>query len=179
MSDLTDTREFGQPLILALGHPLCRDDGVGLHILRELEQVCSPFTDCLAGGQELLCRLKHLTYRPVLIILDAIDGGYPPGTAIRLVISGDDLLETLSLDTAHSHGSNLGLALALIRQSGVRLPTVVIYGVQPTNMALGDQLTPDIAQAAGFLARQLMIDRPWNNVTCLSSAVWLNRDQIT
>ena len=178
MGELLDPIEPRKPLIIGLGHPLRRDDGLGLHILGELQASCSPFTDSLTCGQEVLCWLSQLMHRPQLIILDAIDGGYPPGTVIRLVRSGDGLLDMLSLDEAHSHDSNLGLALALIRQKGVPLPAAVVYGIQPFDIGLGNGLTPCVARALNFLVKQLVSDGPWHNTKCLSDAVWLASDQI-
>lgn len=178
MTDPEDTMKPRRPLLLALGHLLCRDDRVGLHVLHELEERCRPYTDCLAVGQDLLCWLDHLICRQRLIILDALDGGYTPGTVIRLVRSGSSLLDTLLLDEAHSHGSNLGLALALARQMGEPLPIVIVYGIQPANVTLGDRLTPCVTQAASFLIKQLMMDRPWDTSVYLSDAIWPASDQI-
>ncbi|NMB13318.1 MAG: hydrogenase maturation protease [Firmicutes bacterium] len=176
MTDREDTMEPRKPLILALGHSLRGDDGLGLHILRELEEKCRPYADCLAAGQDLLGWLNHLICRPRLIIIDALDGGYPPGTVIRLVRSADSLPETLLWDETHSHGSNLGLALALARQMGGPLPTTIVYGIQPMDVTLGEGLTPCVTQAARFLFRQFISDRPWDELVCLSDAIWLAAD---
>lgn len=178
MDDLLHPRESKRPLILGLGHPLRRDDGLGLYVLCKLEARCAPFADLLACGQEVLSWLDHLINRPQLIVLDALDGGYPPGTVIRLVRAGDGLLDMLSLNQAHSHDNNLGLALALMRQRGVPLPAVIIYGIQPADVMLGNELTPCVAKAADFLVKQLVTDEPWYNSERLSDAVWLASDQI-
>lgn len=178
MGDLLDPRESRKPLVLGLGHPLRRDDGLGLYVLCKLEARCAPFADFLACGQEVLRWLDHLINRPQLMVLDALDGGYPPGTVIRLVRSGDGLLDMLSLNQAHSHDNNLGLALALTRERGMPLPAVIVYGIQPADVTLGNELTPCVAKAADFLVKQLLVDEPWYNLRCLSDAVWLASDQI-
>lgn len=178
MDELLSTIEPRKPLILGLGHPLRRDDGLGLYVLCELEARCAPFADLLACGQEVLRWLDHLINRPQLIVLDALDNGYPPGTVIRLVKSGQGLLDILSLNQAHSHDNNLGLALALIRQKGVPLPTVIVYGIQPADVTLGNGLTPCVAKAADFLVKQLLADEPWCTSEHLFDAVWLPSDQI-
>lgn len=176
ITGLPDTARPRKPLILGLGHPLRQDDGLGLHILNRLEDICSPFADCLAAGQELLGWLDHLLYRERIIVLDAIDSGYPAGTVLRLYGSADHLLRTLLIEETHSHSSNLGLALALLKYKGSP-PTVLIYGIQPEDVSLGGKLTPCVTQAASFLVKQFLYDRPWHHLY-LPDAVWLTSDQV-
>ncbi len=179
MDEPSSALEIRRPLVVGLGHPLRRDDALGLHILAELMARQISGVDFLVGGQDLLSLLEHLTCRPRLIVLDALDTGHPWGTVSRLVKPCAQLIEALSSSEIHSHSTNLNLTLALMTQRKLPLPLVTIYGIQPADVMLGHGLTPPVARAAHFLVEQILVDEPWSQGEYLPDAIWLAAEQVT
>lgn len=159
-------------LIIGLGHPLLSDDALGLHALTMLTGRPIPAVEYLVGGQDLLSWFEYLLYRPRIIILDAVDEGYLPGTVIRRARSGSQLVKALAADELHSHSTNLNLALALMQLRRLPLPTVVIYGIQPASVMPGEGLSPVVARAMHFLVERILADEPWHPEKYLSDATW-------
>ena len=70
-------------VVIGLGNPMMRDDGVGLVALRRIasEMVFEQSVDCLALPYGGLCLLEALRGREWAVILDCLVTGYgPPGT---------------------------------------------------------------------------------------------------
>ncbi len=152
-------------IVLGLGNLLCGDDGFGIHALRRLEEGtglagasldAAPeprlFPDRFTGGEvefvdggvlglNLLPLVESCTH---LLVLDAIDGGYPPGTVIELGGVKVPLYATHKL-SEHQVSFHEVLALAAFRG---RLPERLhVIGVQPADLSAGIELSAP-AQAA-------------------------------
>ncbi len=126
-------------LVLGLGNPLLRDDGIGLHVARELEK---QFADDPAvevgedywGGLRLMERM--IGYDRVIII-DAILAGGEPGT-IHL-LTPDDIPTQRS---ASVHDVNLPTALEFGRHAGASLPTasdITLIGIEAGDVQTFDE----------------------------------------
>lgn len=100
-------------LILGIGNYLMGDEGVGVHLIHELEKETLPDgVDLLDGGTAGFQLMEYLEQYPVVIMVDATLDNYPVGT-IRLIkpkfsrdfpkamstheIGLKDLIESLSL----------------------------------------------------------------------------------
>ncbi len=135
-------------LVLGLGNPLLRDDGIGLHVARELEK---QFADDPAvevgedywGGLRLMERM--IGYDRVIII-DAILTGGEPGT-IHL-LTPDDIPTQRS---ASVHDVNLPTALEFGRHAGASLPTasdITLIGIEAGDVQTFDEtLSPALKLA--------------------------------
>jgi len=130
-------------LVIGLGNPLRGDDGVGPRVVRELDRRGLPegvtALDVGTGGLDLL---RVLEGRKHVVLVDAADVGREPGQFVRfrpdqarLVFAGD----RLSL-----HHAGLGEVLALADALGRALPEMVIFGVQPAEVAWGEGLSPAV-----------------------------------
>lgn len=126
-------------LVLGLGNPLLCDDGIGLHVARELEK---QFADDPAvevgedywGGLRLMERM--IGYDRVIII-DAILAGGEPGT-IHL-LTPDDIPTQRS---ASVHDVNLPTALEFGRHAGASLPTasdITLIGIEAGDVQTFDE----------------------------------------
>lgn len=126
-------------LVLGLGNPLLCDDGIGLHVARELEK---QFADDPAvevgedywGGLRLMERM--IGYDRVIII-DAILTGGEPGT-IHL-LTPDDIPTQRS---ASVHDVNLPTALEFGRHAGASLPTasdITLIGIEAGDVQTFDE----------------------------------------
>jgi hydrogenase maturation protease len=149
---------LGRTVVLGLGNPLLRDDGVGLAVARELHRLLQaspvPGVDVLASaraGFELLDLLQGYT-RAVLV--DCLTPPDPaPGRVHRL--RPDDVAGSARLVDAH--GLGIAQALDLAERLGIPMPArVEIFGVEAADTRTFEEgLTPAVQAAAGSLAREI------------------------
>lgn len=135
-------------LVLGLGNPILRDDGVGLRVAQALRPrlVGRPGVEVdedTWGGLRLMERL--IGYDRAIVI-DAMSGGKTPGTIE--ILSPDDLPTRRS---SSLHDTSLPVALELGRQAGAHLPpssaiTLVGIGVEDV-IHFGEDLTPKVEGA--------------------------------
>ncbi|HID89929.1 MAG TPA: hydrogenase maturation protease, partial [Anaerolineae bacterium] len=140
---------MGKTLILGVGNILLSDDGVGVHVVRRLEEVAEfpPEVEVLDGGTKGMDLLHYLEGVSRLIIIDAVETKGPPGTLARL--TGDQVPAHLSLKMSpHEIGLPDMLFAAQLRD--IYPEEVVILGVQP---AKGLSLLPDCNSRGGFCER--------------------------
>lgn len=148
MSMMSDSggRPTAGVLVLGLGNPLMTDDGFGLAVLARLGDAWS-FGDDAAlvdGGTWGMQLLPDIESAERLLLLDAIDAGRPPGTAIRL--SRDELPRYFAHKLS-PHQIDLREVLALAELRG-RLPAdVVAIGAQPAVIELGTDLSAPLEAA--------------------------------
>lgn len=76
----------GSLLVLGLGNVLCGDDGLGVAAIESLKRRyrVPVGVRVLDGGTLGLSLLTHIRASDDVIIVDAISGGGPPGTLVRL-----------------------------------------------------------------------------------------------
>ncbi|MBU0717895.1 MAG: hydrogenase maturation protease [Planctomycetes bacterium] len=79
--------------------------------------------------------------RRKVVLIDAVDADYPPGTVIEL--TPDDLVPA-DHPGCSLHEAGLLEALAAAKQLGVSPDEVVIIGVKPKEVGWGLDLSPDI-----------------------------------
>ena len=128
-------------IIIGIGNLILRDEGVGVHAVRELEgRDLPPRVEVIDGGTALMDLLSVIRDAERIIVIDALKGGGEPGTIYR--ICPDDLMgETEQPLSLHQVG--LLEVLGMARQLGGD-PEVVIIGVEPKEIAWGMELTPEV-----------------------------------
>ena len=132
-------------LILGLGNPLLKDDGVGLRVAEELQGRLNSRGDTEVGldywgGLRLMERM--IGYDRAVII-DAIVSGKPPGT-IQTLHPGDIPTQR----SASAHDVNLPTALQLGRQADAHLPEdeeILLIGIEAADVqTFNEQLSPEV-----------------------------------
>jgi hydrogenase maturation protease len=129
-------------VVLGVGNLIMGDEGVGVRCVEWLEGRLPAGVVAIDGGtstHELLGELENLE---LLVIVDAVVADGPPGTVIRL--EGDHIPSAFSNKLSpHQHGLNDLLAnLRFLGRSPRRL---VLYGVTPRRIALGMELSAEVA----------------------------------
>ncbi|HWQ77035.1 MAG TPA: HyaD/HybD family hydrogenase maturation endopeptidase [Syntrophomonas sp.] len=130
-------------VILGLGNPLFQDEGVGIHMINRLMQgQMNEAIELVDGGTGGMALLNVVEDTDLLLVIDAVDGDYPPGTVCKL--SGRDIPMLVSgRMSAHQISFQETLALAGLRG---KLPgQMVLLGVQPQSMDWGTELSPPVA----------------------------------
>lgn len=151
-------------VVLGIGNILNRDEGLGVRVLAPLREridaACR--AELLDGGTLGLRLLPIVEECDHLLILDAVDAGKPAGTMIEI---GREELPFLSRITASIHEASIQAALGLAKVRG-RLPAdVVLLGIQPGDVSLGEGLSGVVEDGMRHLVeRAAEIVSSWETV---------------
>ena len=130
---------------MGIGNPLMKDDGIGAHIVCELEKLRLPEgVKLLDAGTKGLGLIDLMREAPKVVFLDAVDMGEKPGTVKRIT----PLEIKVVTDKAgfSLHEVCLPQVLQLASVLGIS-PEVVIFGIQPKDIGLGIGLSPELKTA--------------------------------
>ena len=142
-------------LVLGLGNVIMADEGVGVHVVRALDQhALPPGVECLDGGTGGFALLGALESADRIVLIDAAADGNPLGTVTRIVPRfSRDYPPTL---TAHDIGIKDLLDVYYMRGGGrdVVLYAITIDPHQPISMTL----SPQAAQAAEEAVQRILAE---------------------
>jgi len=146
----------GTTLVLGLGNTIMGDEGVGVHVVRALEQhTLSSNIECLDGGTGGFILLEPLQQADRIVLIDAAADGNPQGTVTRTTPKfARDYPPTL---TAHDIGVK-DLLDVFYMQGGNR--DVVLYAItidphQPISMSLSATTAKAAEQAVQLILAEL------------------------
>lgn len=142
-------------LVLGVGNPILSDDGVGIHVARELKKRKLPGVDVeelAASGLELLDVVRG--YDKVVII-DAIQT--TKGKPGELHVLEEKDFEK-SIHGSSPHGINIATALALGRKLVPNeMPRdVIFFAIEAEDLVnVSEKLTPKVAKALPRIVEQV------------------------
>ena len=162
---MTNRKVESKITILGIGNTLFSDEGVGIHLLPLLEEALKEvdqveIIEGLTDGMRLLGPVEEAEN---LIIIDAINAGKEGGTIISLV--GEEIPAYFGIKMSiHQLGFQEVLLAAKMRE---RYPKqIVMFGMQPTSLELGVELTETNRQKLGELAIAVIEQvHNWRNVS--------------
>lgn len=129
--------------VLGIGNLLQKDEGVGIHIIRQLENrfVFEPEISLIDGGTMGTDLLPYFEQHDRIIIADAVNFDQPPGFIGS--IENDDILRRLNTKLSIHH---LGLTdvLSIARLLGIEPREIYLVGIQPEDISMGLELTGTI-----------------------------------
>ena len=144
-------------VVLGVGNTIMRDEGVGVRCIELLlaEHALPEGVVAVDGGTSTHELLGDVEGVDLLVIVDAVVTGGPPGSLIRL--EGDRIPSAFSNKMSpHQHGINDLLAtLQLVGRAPGR---VVLHGVMPAVMELGMDLSPEVEAALPELAARVLAE---------------------
>jgi hydrogenase maturation protease len=144
MSTTTPPPSRPPVLVLGLGNPLLRDEGVGVHVAAALAEAgLPPSVEVVDGGTLGLDLADVIGGRRLVVVVDACAGPWAPGTVLRL---GPDELQDSAGAEISAHGPALPEALRLARFLGDPPDEVVVLAVVPADTGWGEELTPRIGR---------------------------------
>lgn len=142
----------GGTLVIGVGNPLRRDDGVGRAVARAVV-AAPPTVSVIEMDGDGAALLDAWGGHELVIVIDAVRSGAAPGTVYRFEPPRDPLPRTLSSTSTHAFG--LPDAVALGQTLG-RLPRrLVVYGVEGADFTAGEGLSGDVASAVETVARRV------------------------
>jgi hydrogenase maturation protease len=125
-------------VIAGMGNLLMRDDGVGIHAVRSLENNPPQGVRVIDVGTAILHALPLLEDARRVLVIDAVRGGGPPGSIYFLDASDAELRSRAS--SVHSWGFLEALKL-MGRGPG---PEIRVLGVEPAEVDYGMELSPAV-----------------------------------
>lgn len=117
--------------VIGVGNILLCDEGIGIHVVRELSsREGPPGVEYLDGGVAGATLLNLVEGEGRVVLVDAVDAPFPPGTVVRMTpgeLAGHG-------STAWSlHDLNLSDILAMM-QLRETLPEMILLGVVPADI---------------------------------------------
>lgn len=142
-------------LIAGIGNIFLGDDGFGVAVAAKLAQ--RPLPDGVVVA-DIGVRALHLAFdlldRPgLLLVVDAVDRGEPPGTLTLI----EPRLDGPAPGIPDAHSMNLATVVDALRGLGGEVPPVLIVGCQPAFIGEQMGLSPTVASAVP--AAVALIDR--------------------
>lgn len=140
-------------LVLGLGNVIMGDEGVGVHVVRDLEKRSLPAgVECLDGGTGGFVLLEPLQQADRILLIDATSDDNPIGTVTRTTPKfSSDYPPTL---TAHDIGVK-DLLDAFYMQGGSR--DVILYAITiDPRQSISMDLSECVLRAADETVRRIM-----------------------
>jgi hydrogenase maturation protease len=139
--------------VVGVGNLLLKDEGIGIHVVRALQELSLPDGVVIIDGGTSPDVLDYLEPADKLVIIDAAEAGGVPGAIYRF--RPDDVtLETGEAISLHE----LGLVSSLKTMSllGKTPPEVIIIGIQPKEIAWGMELSPELKEKVPEIVRAVL-----------------------
>jgi hydrogenase maturation protease len=128
--------------IIGAGNLLRADDGLGVHVVRQLEALPWPaeveLLDVGTGGLDVVHLLADATH---VCLVDAMQLGGPPGTVYQF--AREDVRFRSAAGQVSMHGFGLATALELGEKLGIR-PELYLVGVEPECLDFAEGLSPAV-----------------------------------
>ncbi|MCB0283031.1 MAG: HyaD/HybD family hydrogenase maturation endopeptidase [Calditrichae bacterium] len=138
-------------LVVGVGNSIQMDDGVGVHVIREMEKNILPDNvELFDGGTLGIDLLPWIEGHEYLILVDSIKADHPAGTIFRFHpqdIDYDDAPKT------SIHQLGLIDSLKMCALTGIAPREVVIFAVQPGVIDWGEDLSPQVEATVPKLVR--------------------------
>jgi hydrogenase maturation protease len=152
-------------LILGLGNILMDDDGAGVVAVNDLKNCLkeSENLKIIDGGTLGLDLLHYIQWAEKLIIVDAIDMDFDPGTVIKA--EGEDIDPIFeSKLSPHQMGlKDILLAAELIDQ---RPEDIVLFGIQVKSINMNMTLSEEISKNLSKLKENVLKELNIKDATC-------------
>lgn len=134
-------------VIVGVGNVLCKDEGVGVHVVESLKACHLPdnviIHDCGTGGLDIL---EFLEGSDKAIIVDAVRGGMEPGEIYNFrldeIDAKDGEMKMLSL-----HELDLVKAMEIGKRAYKTPEKILVIGIEPKNVEVGIDLTTEVREA--------------------------------
>lgn len=145
-------------LVIGVGNPYRRDDGIGLEILDRLRSVGHPGLEIAEETGEPTALITRWAGHGFVIMIDAVSSGAPPGTVHRIECSQGNWDVPAKMDKTSTHG--LGVAEAV--KLGLALDRIperlLIIGVETKNVDNGEGLSPEVSDAGAEVVATVLAE---------------------
>ena len=125
-------------VIIGIGNILLQDDGVGVHVIKQLENEKLPSTiELVDGGTSTLDTLGFFLDYKKVIVVDCLRAGLKPGTIYK--IKPEDI-KNYQKENLSIHDVQI---LDVVQMANMmnKYPEVVIFGIEPEKISLDLEMT--------------------------------------
>lgn len=130
-------------LVVGIGNLIMQDDGVGVHVIKALEEIGFPDNvELIDGGTNSYDLIEEFSRADQLIVVDAMHAGGEPGTIYRAPL--DELGLEPNENITSLHEMHFVEAMKMTRMLGYNPPTMV-FGIEPAVVAVSMELSPSVA----------------------------------
>ena len=140
-------------LLMGVGNDIRGDDAVGELIVREFESDEWETVDCGSIPENHIIMVEKDEY-DIVVLVDAADMGLDPGE-VRIVDR-----ELLGVFTMSTHALPLSLVIDYLEE---RVDEVYLIGIQPKDMRLSEEMTPELHDAKDKVIH-LLESGEWKNI---------------
>jgi hydrogenase maturation protease len=148
-----DCKRQGRIVVLGLGNLLLKDEGIGVHVVHELQRQDLPANvELIDGGTSSLDILLMQECPYKLVVVDAMKAGKKPGTIYKTRFEAQqmhELAHTFSKkknSTLSLHQIGLVDALLVAQKTECGPDEVTIIGVEPNEIDGGLELTEPVSE---------------------------------
>ena len=137
-------------VIIGVGNLLLRDEGVGIHVTKELEKLHLPDVEVYDLGRDILDVIFALEGCDKGIIIDAVKRGGKPGTVYRFKSDEVETKDSINRITkaVSVHQIDVPMIIGIGRGAKLDLPTdIIVVGVEPKIIEIGLELSPEVKKA--------------------------------
>jgi hydrogenase maturation protease len=134
--------ELNSTVVVGLGNPLMADEGIGVHVIRGLLEASEqlPDTDIIELGSSPMGVVHAIAGRRKAILVDCAYMGEPAGIIRRF--HPDEVFSAKEMAHLSLHEGDLLDAVELSKSLEEYPEEVVIFGIQPERIELGEGLSP-------------------------------------
>jgi hydrogenase maturation protease len=166
-------------LVLGVGSILMMDEGIGVRAIEELQNryIFPDNVELLDGGTSGIELLSYISGKDYLIIIDAIKGGMPPGTVLK--VDGEDVhAKFRTRISPHQIGVSDLLASACL--TGELPKQLVMFGIEPKTIEMGIGFSDEVRSGFERLLAVVMeeLERvgvsvtPKENKDAIAESIW-------
>jgi hydrogenase maturation protease len=143
----------GKILVVGIGNLLYRDEGIGVHVVQEMEKMKLPeMIEVLDIGTSTMDLISYLKGVERLIVIDAMKAGGDPGTVYKC--NPEDLLPK-NEGPISLHEIGLLETLNMAKKMEMEIETVII-GVEPKVFDWGIELTEEVKNRIPFIIEAVL-----------------------
>ena len=150
-------------LVVGVGNILLKDEGVGVHVAKKLEEVALPSNvEIIDGGTASLDVLLLREGVDKLVVIDATRAGNKAGTIYKaLLLAGEmekltQLFDRRADSKISLHQIGLIEALAAAEKLNRAPKEIVIIGVEPGECDYGLELTEPVARSVPEVVKKVL-----------------------
>lgn len=149
-------------LVLGIGNILLRDEGVGVRVIEQMQEMRLPDdVELVDGGTAGADLLDVLAERRKVIVIDAVEAEGEPGTVLRF--TADDIVRPDRVGIS-LHELGLGEALTMTRGLGCAPEEVIVFGIKPKDVGCGLELSEEIAASVPKVIELVLAEAAESNI---------------
>lgn len=140
-------------LVIGVGNPFRGDDAAGLRAARLLKGLETSNIAIVEHSGEGASLMETWKGSDVVILIDAVSSGQPPGTIHRLDPVHNPLPAEMFQNSTHAF--SLPQAIEMARALGQLPLRLLVYGIEGGNFQAGAELSPEVSKALPNVALQV------------------------